>query len=399
VKPIQITAEYTRPWMYQKQLASFFSEARYSCIEASTKSGKTVAGMAWLFEKAITGPGKGANYWWIAPVFGQAKIAYIRLKRGLPDQLRKPNETEMTLSLPNGAILSFRGSDRPDSLYGEDVHAAVIDEASRCREDAWHAVRSTLTKTQGPVRIIGNVKGRKNWFYKIARLAESGEQGYLYTKITAQDAVEAGVLPAEEIEDAKRALPENVFKELYLAEPSDDGGNPFSVKAITEITGAMSDAPPVVFGVDLAKSVDYTVVVGLDSEGRVCKFDRFQAPWDVTRDRILRTIGTVRTLADSTGVGDPIVEDLQKTGHVEGVKFTSQSKQQMMEGLALAIQQREIRIPAGVIKNELESFEYEYTRTGVRYSAPSGLHDDCVCALALAVMGRRRKTDVWFEAL
>jgi hypothetical protein len=385
--------------MYQKQLASFFSEARYSCIEASTKSGKTVAGMAWLFEKAITGPGKGANYWWIAPVFGQAKIAYTRLKRGLPDQLRKPNETEMTLSLPNGAVLSFRGSDRPDSLYGEDVHAAVIDEASRCREDAWHAVRSTLTKTQGPVRIIGNVKGRKNWFYKIARLAESGEQGYLYTKITAQDAVEAGVLPAEEIEDAKRALPENVFKELYLAEPSDDGGNPFSIKAITEITGAMSDAPPVVFGVDLAKSVDYTVVVGLDSEGRVCRFDRFQAPWDVTRDRILRTIGTVRTLADSTGVGDPIVEDLQKNGHVEGVKFTSQSKQQMMEGLALAIQQREIRIPAGVIKNELESFEYEYTRTGVRYSAPSGLHDDCVCALALAVMGRRRKTDVWFEAL
>jgi hypothetical protein len=110
-------------------------------------------------------------------------------------------------------------------------------------------------------------------------------------------------------------------------------------------------------------------------------------------------IGQVRTLADSTGVGDPIVEDLQKTGNVEGVKFTSQSKQQMMEGLSLAIQKREIMIPDGVIKNELESFEYEYTRTGVKYSAPSGLHDDCVCALALAVMGKRNKTDFWFEAL
>jgi hypothetical protein len=32
----------------------------------------------------------------------------------------------------------------------------------------------------------------------------------------------------------------------------------------------------------------------------------------------------------------------------------------------------------------LEQFEFEYTRTGVRYSAPAGLHDDCVCALALA---------------
>ncbi|GAG10318.1 unnamed protein product, partial [marine sediment metagenome] len=35
------------------------------------------------------------------------------------------------------------------------------------------------------------------------------------------------------------------------------------------------------------------------------------------------------------------------------------------------------------VVNELEAFEYEYTRTGVRYSAPEGLNDDCVCALAL----------------
>jgi hypothetical protein len=33
----------------------------------------------------------------------------------------------------------------------------------------------------------------------------------------------------------------------------------------------------------------------------------------------------------------------------------------------------------------LETFEYEFTRIGVRYTAPDGLHDDCVCALALAV--------------
>ena len=55
-----------------------------------------------------------------------------------------------------------------------------------------------------------------------------------------------------------------------------------------------------------------------------------------------------------------------------------------MEGLAVAIQKQEISFPEGVIANELESFEYEYTRTGVRYSAPSGMHDDCVCSLALA---------------
>jgi hypothetical protein len=56
-----------------------------------------------------------------------------------------------------------------------------------------------------------------------------------------------------------------------------------------------------------------------------------------------------------------------------------------MEGLSVAIQQRRVHFPEGPLLSELETFEYEYTRTGVRYRAPDGLHDDCVCALALAV--------------
>jgi hypothetical protein len=69
---------------------------------------------------------------------------------------------------------------------------------------------------------------------------------------------------------------------------------------------------------------------------------------------------------------------------VEGFRFTGPSKQQLMEGLAVAIQQQQVHYPDGPIVNELEAFEYVYTRTGVSYSAPEGLHDDCVCALALA---------------
>jgi hypothetical protein len=56
-----------------------------------------------------------------------------------------------------------------------------------------------------------------------------------------------------------------------------------------------------------------------------------------------------------------------------------------MEGLAVAIQQGNVNFPEGVISNELESFEYLYTRTGVKYSAPEGSHDDCVVGLGLAV--------------
>jgi hypothetical protein len=69
----------------------------------------------------------------------------------------------------------------------------------------------------------------------------------------------------------------------------------------------------------------------------------------------------------------------------QGFHFSAPAKQQLMEGLALAIHQRRVHVPAGLIVAELETFEYEYGRTGVRYCAPEGLHDDCVCALALAV--------------
>jgi len=55
-----------------------------------------------------------------------------------------------------------------------------------------------------------------------------------------------------------------------------------------------------------------------------------------------------------------------------------------MVGLQTAIQTGRIGYPTGLIVNELEVFEYQYTASGVKYSAPSGFHDDCVMALALA---------------
>lgn len=379
---------YQRPWMYPKQRDAIFAPERIVVIEASTKSGKTVGCMVWLAEMGMGGKA-GRNYWWVAPVYPQAKIAYRRLKRGLPQSVYTANENELTLTLANGAVLWFKGSDRPDTMYGEDVYGAVIDEASRCKDEAWHAVRSTLTQTRGPLRIIGNVKGRKNWAYQLARQAQAGEPGMHYAKITAYDAVEGGVLDAQEIEDARRVLPENVFRELYLAEASDDGGNPFGLSAIRACIAPLSEGAAAVWGWDLAKSIDWTVGVALDAAGATCAVERFQRPWEDTVTTILgRT--NAPAFVDSTGVGDPILERLQRAAGslFSGYHFTAPSKQKLMEGLVVAIQQREITVPEGPITAELEAFEYAYTRTGVRYSAPEGQHDDCVCALALAVHAR-----------
>jgi hypothetical protein len=385
-KPTQL--KYTRPYLYPKQLAAIFDERRYSIIEASSKSGKTSGCIVWLGEKAFAGRA-GQNFWWVAPVNAQTDIAFRRMVRSLPRQLIETNITLKTVTLINGAVIWFKSADNPDSLYGEDVYAAVVDEASRMKEDSWYAVRTTLTATRGAVRIIGNVKGRRTWFYQIARRAEAGEPDMGYHKIIAADAIEAKVLDAGEIEDARRLLPENVFRELYLAEASDDEGNPFGLKAIAACIGELSDRGVAWWGWDLAKSTDWTVGIGLDREGRTARFIRFQLPWEETTRRILSEVGEEPALIDSTGVGDPIVERLARSNRkIEGYKFSAPSKQKLMEGLAVAIQGGEISYPDGVIVMELNSFEYEIKRSSVSYSAPEGMHDDCVMALALAQMCR-----------
>jgi hypothetical protein len=187
---------YNRPWLTPYQLSALFCPARYAVVEASTKVGKTVGCMVWLTEQAMQGRAH-QNFWWVAPIRDQAKVVFRRLKHALPRAVYHANETELTLTLLNGAVLRFKGADHPDTLYGEDVYAAVIDEATRVKEEAWHAVRSTLTAREGPIRIIGNVKGRRNWVSALARDAQSGAPNMAYGKLTCYHAVGAGLLSAE----------------------------------------------------------------------------------------------------------------------------------------------------------------------------------------------------------
>lgn len=384
------------PAPYPKQREAIWADARIAIIEAGTKNGKTVGCMLWMIDRVFNHGGMGRNYWWVAPVYPQAKIAYRRIKRmlqraGLPPQSFQCHDTDLTITIPTRGVMWFKSAEKPDNLYGEDVFGAVIDEASRMREDAWFAIQSTVTHTRAPIRIIGNVKGRGNWFYRLGLQAKQGEPGMHYAKLTCWDAVDAGVLERSEVESRQRTMPPHIFKMLYLAEPADDGGNPFGIEAIRRCVQPISDGEPVAWGIDLAKSVDWCWAIGLDGEGVVCRSERWRSDWGATETRILGLVGDTPTLLDSTGVGDPIVERLQRTApNIEGFKFTSESKQRIMEGLASAIHRQAVGFPDGELVAELDSYEYEETRTAVRYSAPDGLHDDGVCALALAVYHRDR---------
>ncbi len=389
------------------QLSAFFHDKRYAWIEGTTKCGKTHTAIVWLFEQACTGTFK--NYWWVAPTQGASDIAYTRMKDAIKKPLRRTNDTNRTITLPNGRIIWFKSGEKPDNLFGEDVGAAVLDEASRMREGSWWAVRSTLTATRGKLRAIGNVKGRRNWFYKKCRETQAAMSSKTTTDshwaiITAADAVKAGILPQAEIDDARREYPESVFNELYYGVPTEDGSNPFGMKHIAAVAtlDATTGKTPVARGIDVARAVDWTVILGLDADGSTAAFERFQKPWEEFYRDVYEVSDQDRapSLVDSTGIGDVILSRLQKDRprRFEGYKFTQSSKQRLMEGLAVAIQRGEIKIPKdGPIRMELEQFEFAYTRTGgVRYSAPEGFHDDCVMALALAVSmfkGREKRME------
>lgn len=401
--------------LYPKQRAAIFDPARTVLIEASTKAGKTVGCLAWFIEKGLEGR-SGTNFWWVAPIYAQAEIAFRRCWGYLQPihGLCKRNQSSMLITLPNGARLMFKSGDRPDDLYGEDVYAAVLDEASRMREEAWWAIRSVVTATEAPVRIIGNVRGRKNWFYKLARIAEEGASGMAFHRITASDAVLAGVLSKSEIESAERDFnrlgQDDVFRQLYMAEALDDASNPFGLLAIAAccdgVTGYSTNRS-LAAGVDLAgrgavniervgdaESRDWTAICLLDKDGFATHIDRWRKPHRETTNEVVRRVGRTRALVDSTGTGDAIVEDLQRRGDMQvlGFTFTERSRQDLLEGLALAIQEGSIHFPdvrtsdgKGSLRDELEAFEFVYSTKGVRYEVTEGTSDDLTMALALAV--------------
>jgi hypothetical protein len=204
------------------------------------------------------------------------------------------------------------------------------------------------------------------------------------------------VLKESEIEDAKRILPESIFRELYLAEPSEDAGNPFGVEAIRKLIQTERKRGEVCWwGIDLARgreaTSDWVVAIGLNEHRDVVAFQRWQDNWEKTRLRIEAMVKMTPCCIDSSGSGDAPVEFMQKKcPNMQAFVFTKQSKQSLMEGLALAIHGGKLSYPDGLIVQELETFEYEVKIvngrvTGVFYSAPPGLHDDCVIGLGLAV--------------
>jgi len=259
---------------YQKAILE--SKKRFTITEASTKSGKTFSHIFWLFELAHR-INPGQEVWWIAPIYSQAEIAFKRMERAIAhSQLYTVNISKLSITTPKGTIIRFKSAEHPDGIYGENVYGFVFDEFSRAKEEAWHALRTTVSYTQAPGKFIGNVTGR-NWAWELARRAEKGqEKDFEYFRVTAKDAVNAGILKTEEVERARQELPARVFKMLYEAQYVQPAGALWGWEIIENFRSVTPDnLKRIVVGVDPSgtsnKSSDEAgiIVAGQDVNGHI----------------------------------------------------------------------------------------------------------------------------------
>lgn len=360
-------------------------KARFAVIMCGRRWGKTTDGVEWLADGALL----GLPCAWMAPTYKLLGEAWRELVSRLRPAAEHISEQEHRIRLYGGGSIECWTLDSPDPARGRKYGRVAVDEAGIVRNlrDIWDAaIRPTLVDLAGEARFYGTPKGRTHGFVQLFAKGESRELGWASFRAPTRD---NPFIPASEIEAARNDLPPGVFAQEFEGVPADDAANPFGATGINACLSQLSELPPVVWGWDFARAQDWTVGIALDKTGAVCRLERWQhTPWGETKQRVVAVTRPTLAVGDSTGIGDAIVEDIQRERvSMEGYGFTPKSKQQLMERLAGAIQAQEIRFPDGPIRAELDTFEYEYTAHGVRYTAPDGLHDDCVMALALAVYG------------
>ena len=380
----------------ESQRVIFDSEARFLAGDMGRRWGKTITGLNWLLEGVCKE--EGIN-WWVAPIYGQSRMAFRKLlsaaKKGNGHgALQSVSHSELRLQFINDSVIEFKSADNPDTLRGEGLKRVVIDEAARVKREVFEEViRPAVSDTRGRVLFISTPKG-KNWFFDMwSRGQDPLQPEYQSWKFPTSDNPK---VPEDDIEQARQSLPIDVFNQEYLADFLDDAAGVF--RNVHKCKGAVPANPvsgeSYCMGVDLARLTDFTTIFIMNSKGVQVYQDRFrEIDWKIQKERIryeAKRYNNAQVWLDSTGLGDPIYEDLRDAGlNIQGYNFTNTSKKQLIQSLMISFEQEKIKIfDDPVLIGELEIFEYEMTPSVfIRYQAPEGYHDDCVIGLALANWG------------
>lgn len=384
-----MTVKIHRPHLAQAQIRR--EARRFNVVDCGRRFGKTLFGGDLLVESVL----RGEPAAWFAPSYKYLIEVWDAVTDTLAPIITEVNKTDKRLKTMSGGVVRMWTLQDKDAGRGDAYARVVIDEAAMVPNlmSIWdNAIRPTLTDYQGDAWIFSTPKGH-NAFWQMWQRGQGGEPDWRSWKFpTAANPY----MLASEIEQARRTLPERVFAQEYLAEFMEDAGGVFR-RVMAAATLEPQDEPTVghqyVMGVDWGKQNDWTVITVVDATAqpaRLVHLDRFnQIDYALQRARLMALAERWQpmvVLAESNAMGEPIIEQLQREGlPVRGFTTTNASKAEAIEALALAFEQGALQIiNDATLIAELQAYEMGRTPSGmVRYSAPEGMHDDCVMALAI----------------
>jgi len=379
------------------QMATLCSEARFKVLVWHRKAHKTTFALNELIRWAANVKGV---YWYVAPYLSQARRIVWEDPEMLPkyvppDIWKTRNNQNMHITFPNGSMLYVLGADHPDSLRGPNPMGVVLDEYDDMKPEIWTAILQPIAMSNPDawVWFTGTPKGQRDLFRKWIFAQDEANKSWFASLLTVHDT--RLILP-ENLEEARNSTTEDFFKQEYECAFLEGAGSFFR-----NIDANIWDGELVIdrnrryqIGVDLAKFRDYTVLTPFDlTTFEVGKPERFnQIDYTLQKARIeamyLR-LNRGRIVVDSTGVGEPIYEDLVERGirNIEPYQFTEKSRRDLLTNLQILIEQGTIKLPNDeTLLNELRTTQYNLSDRGkVKIGVPDSMHDDCVMSLALAV--------------
>jgi phage FluMu gp28-like protein len=331
-------------------------------------------------------------------------ITVIEANEFLSGQASRKTMTEIMLT--NGSrILCLPNN--PDRFRGFTATDVYLDEAAHFQNDelVLRVVKPMISASHGRITIISTPSGKRGFFYNQYVMAVNSKG--TEPEIEAFDFFPSTINPLitkEFLLNERLNLNDLEYKQEYLGEfiETVDVYYPIDIiqpcvdPTLTQLENGEAGRR-YLMGIDFAKKRDETVVIMLEETNDHEFIIRHIAAWsgmDYSQQigRIAQLAGKFRiqrTVADKTGVGEALMEDLKRVvPSAEGVVFSLNSKADMAGRLRIIFEQKRIRIPNDKkLITQLNSLRYEVTKNGsLVFASPEReqLHDDYVWALAMA---------------
>jgi hypothetical protein len=197
-------------------MASVFrSQARHRMLLAGRRTGKTWLSIAAAMAEAINRPGSRVHY--LAPTLTQSRaIAWDLLLTLLPQAwIKTRNTTAMEIRLRNGSTIKLGGLDHADALRGQSSNLLILDEFAFASDlkTAWQgALRPLLATTAGKSLWISTPAGADPFVRKVYDGAATNPGWAQWTL----QSIQGGWIPAAEIEEARREMDVQMFRQEFL---------------------------------------------------------------------------------------------------------------------------------------------------------------------------------------